>query len=31
MRCCEICGHTAHLEVHHVRKLADLSKPGAGA
>ena len=25
---CEICKDTAHLEVHHVRKLADLSKPG---
>jgi hypothetical protein len=25
---CEICEDTAHLEVHHVRKLADLAKPG---
>jgi len=25
---CEICGDTVNLEVHHVRKLADLSKPG---
>ena len=25
---CEICEDTAHLEVRHVRKLADLSKPG---
>jgi hypothetical protein len=25
---CEICTGTADLEVHHVRKLADLSKPG---
>jgi group II intron reverse transcriptase/maturase len=26
--CCEICEDTVSLEVHHVRKLADLSKPG---
>ena len=26
--CCEICEDTVNLEVHHVRKLADLSKPG---
>jgi hypothetical protein len=25
---CEICDSTADLEVHHVRKLADLAKPG---
>lgn len=25
---CEICEDTAGLEVHHVRKLADLTKPG---
>jgi group II intron reverse transcriptase/maturase len=25
---CEICGSTVGLEVHHVRKLADLTKPG---
>jgi Type II intron maturase/Reverse transcriptase (RNA-dependent DNA polymerase) len=25
---CEICDATAGLEVHHVRKLADLNKPG---
>jgi len=25
---CEICGDVVNLEVHHVRKLADLSKPG---
>ena len=25
---CEICEGTAGLEVHHVRKLADLTKPG---
>ena len=25
---CEICEDTVNLEVHHVRKLADLSKPG---
>jgi group II intron reverse transcriptase/maturase len=25
---CEICEDTAALEVHHVRKLADLTKPG---
>jgi hypothetical protein len=25
---CELCGATEHCEVHHVRKLADLSKPG---
>ena len=27
---CEICGDTAGLEVHHIRKLADLARPGAG-
>ena len=25
---CEICEDTVNLEVHHVRKLADLNKPG---
>jgi group II intron reverse transcriptase/maturase len=25
---CEICEQTENLEVHHIRKLADLSKPG---
>lgn len=25
---CELCGSTERLEVHHVRKLADLNKPG---
>jgi len=25
---CELCEDTVNLEVHHVRKLADLSKPG---
>lgn len=25
---CELCGATENCEVHHVRKLADLSKPG---
>jgi len=25
---CEICGSTVNLEVHHVRKLADLARPG---
>jgi hypothetical protein len=25
---CELCEDTEGLEVHHVRKLADLSKPG---
>ena len=25
---CELCGSTHHCEVHHVRKLADLKKPG---
>jgi len=25
---CEICGQTDRTQVHHVRKLADLSKPG---
>jgi group II intron reverse transcriptase/maturase len=29
---CEICGHTSGTEVHQVRKLADLTRPGpAGA
>jgi hypothetical protein len=26
--CCELCGATTHLEVHHIRKLADLNRPG---
>jgi type II intron maturase/AI2M/AI1M-like HNH endonuclease len=26
--CCEICEARANLEVHHVRKLADLNRPG---
>jgi hypothetical protein len=25
---CEACGSTEHVEVHHVRKLADLERPG---
>ncbi len=25
---CEICKDTVNLEVHHIRKLADLNKPG---
>jgi hypothetical protein len=25
---CEICEHTGNLEVHHIRKLADLNQPG---
>jgi group II intron reverse transcriptase/maturase len=25
---CEICEHTENLEVHHIRKLADLNRPG---
>jgi group II intron reverse transcriptase/maturase len=25
---CELCGATTRLEVHHIRKLADLNKPG---
>jgi len=25
---CELCGSTTRLEVHHIRKLADLNKPG---
>jgi hypothetical protein len=25
---CELCEGTAGLEVHHIRKLADLNKPG---
>jgi hypothetical protein len=25
---CELCEGTEGLEVHHVRKLADLNKPG---
>jgi group II intron reverse transcriptase/maturase len=26
---CEMCGHTGRITVHHIRKLADLDKPGA--
>jgi hypothetical protein len=26
--CCELCERTDNLEVHHVRKLADLNRPG---
>ncbi len=26
--CCEVCGSTDRLEVHHIRKLADLKKQG---
>jgi group II intron reverse transcriptase/maturase len=25
---CELCGSTENVEVHHIRKLADLTKPG---
>jgi hypothetical protein len=25
--CCEICGSRTQIEVHHVRKLADLNRP----
>jgi group II intron reverse transcriptase/maturase len=25
---CEICARTGHVQVHHIRKLADLEKPG---
>jgi group II intron reverse transcriptase/maturase len=25
---CEMCGSTANLEVHHIRRLADLGRPG---
>lgn len=25
---CEVCGSTEQVEVHHIRKLADLNKPG---
>ncbi len=25
---CELCGQTGTVNVHHVRKLADLSRPG---
>jgi len=27
---CELCGSTKDIEVHHIRKLADLKKPGQG-
>ncbi|HEX8933949.1 MAG TPA: reverse transcriptase domain-containing protein [Pseudonocardiaceae bacterium] len=26
--CCEVCASRSHIEVHHVRKLADLNRPG---
>jgi group II intron reverse transcriptase/maturase len=26
--CCEVCGSRTNIEVHHVRKLADLHRPG---
>jgi hypothetical protein len=26
--CCQLCGTTHRLEVHHIRKLADLNRPG---
>ena len=26
--CCQLCGTTHRLEVHHIRKLADLTRPG---
>jgi hypothetical protein len=26
--CCELCGAQQRLEVHHIRKLADLNRPG---
>lgn len=25
---CELCGATERCEVHHIRKLADINKPG---
>ncbi|HEY6409123.1 MAG TPA: hypothetical protein VIY29_16810, partial [Ktedonobacteraceae bacterium] len=25
---CELCGSSERVEVHHIRKLADLEKPG---
>ena len=28
---CELCGSTEQVEVHHIRKLADLNKPGQAA
>jgi hypothetical protein len=27
---CELCGSTERVEVHHIRKLADLRRPGQG-
>jgi hypothetical protein len=27
---CELCGSTIQVEVHHIRKLADLKRPGRG-
>lgn len=27
---CELCGSTTQVEVHHIRKLADLRRPGQG-
>ncbi|MFF1963188.1 hypothetical protein ACFVW5_06095 [Streptomyces sp. NPDC058232] len=29
--CCEICGSTSRIEVHHLRKLADLKQQGRAA
>jgi len=26
---CEVCGSTGHIEMHHIRKLADLNKEGS--
>ncbi|HSV64787.1 MAG TPA: hypothetical protein VLJ59_02615 [Mycobacteriales bacterium] len=26
--CCEVCGSRTNTEVHHIRKLADLHRPG---
>lgn len=28
---CELCGSTENIEVHHIRKLADLNRPGRNA
>lgn len=28
---CELCGSTEHIEVHHLRKLADLQRKGQGS
>jgi hypothetical protein len=29
-RACELCGAEGDCQVHHVRKLADLNRPGRG-